>query len=73
MIREKGFFSKEKQSKLFKKMKLTRFVFEKTIKLIAMIKMGKILYLDCLSEKEINAQELRKKYRGKAVSIISAI
>ena len=30
-----------------------------------MIKMGKNLYRDCLTEKEMNAQKLRKKYRKK--------
>ncbi|MBK5202750.1 MAG: transposase [Prolixibacteraceae bacterium] len=52
------FFSKEilAHIELFRK---------KKIKLIAMIKMGKILYRDCLTDNEMNAQELRKKYRKK--------
>ena len=35
----------------------------KGIKLIAMVKMGKNLYRDCLSGKEMNAPTLRKRYR----------
>ncbi|MFW6145645.1 MAG: transposase [bacterium] len=35
----------------------------KGIKLIAMIKMGKNLYRDCLSAKEMDAATLRKRYR----------
>jgi len=35
------------------------------IKLIAMVKMGKNLYKDCLSGKEMDASTLRKHYRGK--------
>jgi hypothetical protein len=35
------------------------------IKLIAMVKMGKMLYRDCLSNKELRADELRRKYRKK--------
>ena len=38
----------------------------KSIKLIAMIKMGKTLYRDCLSDREIDAAALRKQYRKKA-------
>jgi hypothetical protein len=38
----------------------------KGIKLIAMIKMGKSLYRDCLSEKEMDATTLRKRYRNQA-------
>jgi len=38
----------------------------KNIKLIAMVKMGMNLYLDCLSNKEMEAAQLRKRYRGKA-------
>ena len=38
----------------------------KRIKLIAMVKMGKNLYCDALSGKEMNATALRKKYRNKA-------
>jgi len=37
----------------------------KGIKLIAMIKMGKNLYRDCLDDKEMNASDLRKRYRKK--------
>ena len=37
----------------------------KSIKLIAMVKMGKIIYRDCLSDKEKNADELRKRYQKK--------
>lgn len=37
----------------------------KGIKLIAMIKMGKNLYRDCLSGKDMDANKLRKKYRDK--------
>jgi hypothetical protein len=37
----------------------------KSIKLIAMIKMGKTLYRDCLDDKEMNASDLRKRYRKK--------
>jgi len=40
--------------------------FKKSIKLIAMAKMGKLLYLDCLSSKENSASELRKQYRKQA-------
>jgi len=36
------------------------------IKLIAMVKMGKILYRDCLTGQELNAHTLRKKYKDKA-------
>lgn len=39
---------------------------KKNIKLIAMVKMGKIIYRDCLSGKEKNADELRKQYQDKA-------
>jgi len=35
----------------------------RSIKLIAMIKMGKNLYLDCLSGKEMDAPTLRKRYK----------
>jgi hypothetical protein len=38
----------------------------KGIKLIAMVKMGKNLYRDCLSGKEMDATTLRKRYRDKA-------
>jgi len=38
----------------------------KSIKLVAMVKMGKMLYRDCLSNKKLRADELRKKYRKKA-------
>ena len=38
----------------------------KGIKLIAMVKMGKNLYRDCLSGKELNADGLRKRYKDKA-------
>ena len=37
----------------------------RSIKLIAMIKMGKNLYLDCLSGKEMDAPTLRKRYKKK--------
>jgi hypothetical protein len=37
----------------------------KSIKLIAMVKMGKMLYQDCLSNKMLRADELRKNYRKK--------
>ena len=37
----------------------------KGIKLIAMIKMGDTLYRDCLSDREMNATTLRKRYRNK--------
>jgi len=37
----------------------------KSIKLIAMVKMGKTLYRDCLDDKEMNADDLRKRYRKK--------
>ena len=37
----------------------------KGIKLIAMVKMGKNLYRDCLSDKEMNATTLRKRYLDK--------
>jgi hypothetical protein len=37
----------------------------KGIKLIAMVKLGKSLYRDCLSKKEMNATALRKRYRDK--------
>ncbi len=37
----------------------------KGIKLIAMVKMGKNLYRDCLDDKEMNASDLRKRYRKK--------
>ena len=36
------------------------------IKLIAMVKMNKTLYRDCFDDKELKANELRKKYRGKS-------
>ena len=38
----------------------------RSIKLIAMVKMNKTLYRDCLDDKELKANELRKKYRGKS-------
>ncbi|MEA1898688.1 MAG: transposase, partial [Bacteroidota bacterium] len=38
----------------------------KGIKLIAMVKMGKNLYRDCFSDKEMDASTLRKRYRDKA-------
>jgi hypothetical protein len=38
----------------------------RSIKLIAMVKMGKMLYRDCLSNKNLRADELRKKYCKKA-------
>lgn len=38
----------------------------KGIKLIAMVKMGSILYRDCLSGEEKEAADLRKRYRKKA-------
>ena len=38
----------------------------KNIKLIAMVKMGSILYLDCLNGEEMEASALRKRYREKA-------
>ncbi len=38
----------------------------KSLKLIAMVKMGKNLYRDALSSKEMNAATLRKRYRDKA-------
>ncbi|MCF8347015.1 MAG: transposase [Bacteroidales bacterium] len=37
----------------------------KGIKLIAMVKMGKNLYRDCLSGKDMDASTLRKRYRDK--------
>jgi hypothetical protein len=37
----------------------------KGIKLIAMVKMGKNLYRDCLSSKDMDATTLRKRYRDK--------
>jgi len=37
----------------------------KGIKLIAMLKMGKNLYRDCLSDREMDATTLRKRYRDK--------
>jgi hypothetical protein len=37
----------------------------KGIKLIAMVKMGKNLYRDCLSDREMDATTLRKQYRDK--------
>ena len=37
----------------------------KGIKLIAMVKMGKNLYCDCLSDKEMDANTLRKHYKKK--------
>ncbi len=37
----------------------------KGIKLIAMVKMGKNLYRDCLDDKKMNASDLRKRYRKK--------
>jgi len=39
--------------------------YTKGIKLIAMVKMGKNKYRDCLSDKEMNADDLRKRYRKK--------
>jgi hypothetical protein len=36
------------------------------IKLIAMVKMNKTLYRDCLDDQELKANELRKKYRKKS-------
>ena len=39
---------------------------DRCIKLIAMVKMGKILYRDCLTGQELNAHTLRKKYKDKA-------
>ncbi len=39
----------------------------KGIKLIAMVKMGKNLYRDCLSDKEMDAATLRKRYRNKEI------
>jgi len=36
------------------------------IKLIAMVKMGKILYRDCMTGQELDASTLRKKYKDKA-------
>jgi hypothetical protein len=38
----------------------------RSIKLIAMVKMNKTLYRDCFDDKELKANELRKKYRGKS-------
>lgn len=38
----------------------------KDIKLIAMVKMGKNLYRDCLDGKDMDASTLRKRYRDKA-------
>lgn len=38
----------------------------KSIKLIAMVKMGKTLYRDYLSDREMDAASLRKQYRKKA-------
>jgi transcription antitermination factor NusG len=38
----------------------------KGIKLIAMVKMGKTLYRDCLSDRDMDAAALRKRYRKKA-------
>jgi len=38
----------------------------RSIKLIAMVKMGGMLYLDCLSDQHKQASELRKLYRKKA-------
>lgn len=38
----------------------------KNIKLIAMVKMGKALYRDCLSDREMDSATLRKQYRKKA-------
>ena len=38
----------------------------KSIKLIAMVKMGKTLYRDCLNGREMDAAALRKRYRKKA-------
>lgn len=37
----------------------------KGIKLIAMVKMGKNLYRDCLNDKDMDANTLRKRYRKK--------
>lgn len=37
----------------------------RSIKLIAMVKMGKNLYLDCLSGEEMNAPTLKKRYKKK--------
>jgi hypothetical protein len=39
---------------------------KRCIKLIAMVKMGKILYRDCLTGQELDAPTLRKKYKDKA-------
>ena len=39
----------------------------KGIKLIAMIKMGKTLYRDCLNDREMKADDLRKQYRKKVM------
>ncbi|TET11549.1 hypothetical protein E3J84_02700 [Candidatus Aerophobetes bacterium] len=38
----------------------------KSIKLIAMVKMGKTLYRDCLDDREMDVGDLRKRYRKKA-------
>jgi hypothetical protein len=38
----------------------------KGIKLIAMVKMGKSLYRDCINDREMDATSLRKQYRKKA-------
>ncbi len=38
----------------------------KGIKLIAMVKMGKNLYRDCISDKEMDAATLRKRYQDKS-------
>jgi hypothetical protein len=38
----------------------------KSIKLIAMVKMGKTLYRDYLSDREMDAASLKRQYRGKA-------
>jgi len=40
--------------------------YTKGIKLIAMVKMGKIKYRDCLDDREMDADDLKKRYRKKA-------
>ena len=40
-----------------------RSYYSKTIKVIAMIRIGNTLYSDCLTKKDLSAGELRKKYR----------
>ena len=52
------FFSKE----VLARIELFR---TKSINLISMVKMGKIIYRDCLSGKDKNADELRKRYQNK--------